>query len=193
MTNGIANTTELSKTTDGIDTQCHRIIDHTQTQSTVSDDAKQWYSLNDNVMGGRSTGIVTLNDNHVHFHGSINTNGGGFASIRYDISDIDLSGVTSIRLSVKSDARAYGVQLQDDRSRQQSISYRAPMAITNSDNYDVIEVPLESFKPTFRGRRVQTDPFNAEIANNIGIILSDAIDGPFSLNLRWIEACRIRQ
>lgn len=43
---------------------------------------RRWRMVNDNVMGGRSKGSVTFKGGVLVFSGSINTNGGGFSSVR---------------------------------------------------------------------------------------------------------------
>ena len=46
------------------------------------DASRQWVTVNDNVMGGRSIGDFTIKEGKLVFRGSTNTNGGGFSSIR---------------------------------------------------------------------------------------------------------------
>ena len=42
-----------------------------------------WYVLNDNVMGGKSTSKIEVNNKgHLVFSGNVNTDGGGFATFR---------------------------------------------------------------------------------------------------------------
>ena len=52
----------------------------------------QWYSVNDGVMGGRSSGSFQVTDGKLRFSGVLNTNGGGFASIRTRSRDLKLGG-----------------------------------------------------------------------------------------------------
>lgn len=172
---------------------CERIIDHTSVTNDASNNVNRWYSLNDNVMGGKSVGTFSQKNDHLHFHGSINTDGGGFASIRRKISAEPFSNVDRIRLAVQSDKRAYSVQLQDENGTQQSISHRAPIAVKATDDYEVIEIQLKDLVPMFRGRNIQAAKFNTATARTIGIMLSDSIDGPFNLKLAWIDVCRVIQ
>lgn len=46
------------------------------------DEARAWFTVNDNVMGGRSLGNSAHMNDVLLFAGSTNTNGGGFSSIR---------------------------------------------------------------------------------------------------------------
>ena len=64
----------------------------------------KWYALNDNVMGGVSSGNVTKNDaNNLNFWGKLSgENRGGFASCRTDIETGVLSGYTGLSFMVIS-------------------------------------------------------------------------------------------
>jgi len=48
----------------------------------TSDELRQWYAVNDGVMGGLSSGGPRFDDGIMIFEGMINTNGGGFSSLR---------------------------------------------------------------------------------------------------------------
>ena len=65
-------------------------------------DMFKWYALNDNVMGGVSSGNVTKNDaNNLNFWGKLSgENRGGFASCRTDIETGVLSGYTGLSFMV---------------------------------------------------------------------------------------------
>ena len=67
-----------------------------ETKQTVAAQSLEWRVINDNVMGGRSLGAVSANGDTLSFSGSLNTNGGGFASIR--VSARDLLGKDAIVL-----------------------------------------------------------------------------------------------
>lgn len=193
--NGASHANSANNATDAGKTHCVRFIDHNPvaTDTDVAAGTNAWYSINDNVMGGKSSGSSSENGDHLRFFGSINTDGGGFASIRHDISASQFMGADRIRLAVQSDGRTYSVQLQDESNRQLSTSHRAPILVAASNEYEVIEVLFKDFVPTFRGRQIQSDPFSTATASTIGIMISDAIDGPFNLKLRWIEVCHIKE
>lgn len=169
---------------------CERIIDHSSSNSDTSLNTNKWYSVNDNVMGGRSVGTFTAHADHLRFHGSINTNGGGFTSIRHDVDARQFTGTDRIRLAIQSDGRAYHVTLQDKNNRQQSTSHRLPIPTSANDDYEIVELLFKDFIATFRGRKIETVPFDTTIASTVGIILSDSIDGPFELKIAWIDVCR---
>ena len=185
-----ATTNENSDTNVTKTLSCERIIDHSSSNSDTSKNTNKWYSVNDNVMGGRSVGTFTEHTDHLRFHGSINTNGGGFTSIRHDVDARQFTGADRIRLAIQSDGRAYHVTLQDENNRQQSSSHRSPVSTSANDNYEIVELLFKDFIATFRGRKIETAPFDTKIASTVGIILSDSIDGPFELKIGWIDVCR---
>ena len=62
-----------------------------------------WYALNDNVMGGVSTGNVTKDTNgYLNFYGHLSKkNRGGFASCRTEISEGMLKDTSGFSITVK--------------------------------------------------------------------------------------------
>lgn len=124
---------------------------HARPFTDFSDDDHndRWRSVNDNVMGGRSLGDFAFDDGIMTFTGSINTNGGGFASVRFQLDPNTLTytpdttddsaadgeqGVeaadpipfTRIQLRIKTDGRPYRLLLADDtRYQRRTISHRA--------------------------------------------------------------------
>ena len=82
--------------------------------------------VNDDVMGGRSLGDVSFDGGVMTFAGSINTNGGGFSSVRLRLEPGELAGATSAMLRVKTDGRSpYRLLVIDDLdSRPRQILHR---------------------------------------------------------------------
>ena len=68
---------------------------------------ERWVTVNDGVMGGRSTGGPSFADGLMTFSGVTNTNGGGFSSIRSAPVELDLSIYAGLRLNVIGDGRRY--------------------------------------------------------------------------------------
>ena len=87
------------------------------TDFTDADHNAGWRVVNDNVMGGRSIGELSFQtpegagmsagagEGSMTFEGYINTNGGGFASVRLPLPDETLVGVTAIRLTLQAAAQ----------------------------------------------------------------------------------------
>lgn len=77
--------------------------------------ALNWFRLDDGVMGGQSeTNMNVLNDGEtnglLHFEGIINTNGGGFTSIRSKVPDglFDANNdIIGVKIQIQGDGKTY--------------------------------------------------------------------------------------
>jgi len=153
--------------------------------------AGQWFSVNDNVMGGISEGGFRISeDNTLVFSGNLSLeNRGGFTSIRTRPKDLNLDGYDTIALRLKGDGRLYYVNLMTS-SRRTASSYRAPIK-TQKNTWQDVRISLKDFVYTSFGRTVAgAAPLKAKDVRSLGITLADKIVGPFRLELRWIRAER---
>ena len=141
-----------------------------------------WYIVNDTVMGGRSNSRVEQDDNHLIFSGELNTKGGGFASVRSTPTQLDIGDIESFVLKVRGDGRSYQLRLMSSQTR---LSY-ATTFNTSDATWLQIELPLEAFVATWRGRKLNRPPINPEDITSIGFMLADNRDGPFSIEVDWI-------
>ncbi len=151
--------------------------------------AKQWVSVNDNVMGGISEGGFRISeDNTLVFSGNLSLeNRGGFTSIRTRPKDLNLDGYDTIALRLKGDGRIYYINLMNS-SRSAASSYRAPIK-TKKDNWQEVRISLKDFVYTSFGRIVaRAAPLKAKDVQSLGITLADKKEGPFRLELSWIRA-----
>ncbi len=165
---------------------CERLIDFSH---TASPNTTLWYSVNDSVMGGRSLGSFRIENGQLNFFGSINTNGGGFASIRHPLEANALAGTDRLRIAIQTDGRPYTINLRDRTSEARRVAHQALIPSNQSSALQTVEIHYSDLVPTFRGRRVQTEPFNPTEATSIGVMLADQQDGPFVAKIAWIEAC----
>jgi len=153
--------------------------------------ARQWISVNDDVMGGISEGQFRITDDKtLEFSGNLSLeNNGGFASIRTQPADLNLDGYDTIGLRLKGDGRTYYFNLRTS-SRNRVSSYRAPIK-TQKDTWQDIHIPLNAFVYTSFGRVVRgADPVKAENIQSVGFTLSDKKSGPFKLEVSEIRAAK---
>ncbi|MFT5474253.1 MAG: putative surface protein with fasciclin (FAS1) repeats [Candidatus Promineifilaceae bacterium] len=151
--------------------------------------ALKWISINDSVMGGISDGEFDVSDaDTLVFSGSLSLkNRGGFASIRTQPADLDISKFDTIQLRVKGDGRSYKVHLRTAKTRSAS-AYSAPLP-TEDGVWNNISIPIKDFKFTMFGRAIPTGRrLNAEDVVSIGVMLADKQEGPFRLEMDWIRA-----
>jgi uncharacterized surface protein with fasciclin (FAS1) repeats len=154
--------------------------------------ARQWTSVNDDVMGGVSEGSFRLTDDKtLLFYGRLSLeNQGGFASIRTRPSDLNLDGYDTIALRVKGDGRMYYFNLRTSAYRTAG-SYRAPLR-TREDTWQEFRVPLKDFYYSAYGRRIAgAEPLRAGEIQSVGFTLADKQAGPFRLEVDWIKAEKV--
>ncbi len=152
------------------------------------EEARAWRTVNDNVMGGRSEGGSIIEDGQLVFAGVINTDGGGFSSVRRDMAPGDLKGNRAFVLSVKSDGRAYRLVAQTNvRFRGRYVSYQAPIPVTPKGEWSDIRVAFSDFFPSVFGRSVPAAAFSPEEVTELGFIIADNVDGDFALSVRSIS------
>jgi hypothetical protein len=176
----------------------------------------EWYRLDDGVMGGQSeTTHSCLQDGSLNFEGSINTNGGGFCSIRAPIPNGLPPNITeAIRIRFIGDGKTYKLTLSDGSKSTfgpslRSPSWQADIPSKKDGKEETVTIPFASLLPTWGGGprsqpsaedRAQVK-FNAGDIKEIGVMLSLKLsDGkpnptetfgegifPFSLRVNSIE------
>ena len=167
------------------DTDCRQLFDFSRADHVAS-----WQTVNDGVMGGRSEGGFSQVGGVLRFSGTINTNGGGFSSIRARLPRAALAGMNVFRLRLNADERDYRVNVQTDVVyRGRPVSYTAPIRVLNPGAWGDSTVFFSEFQPTVFGRRVAAPAFDPAAARVISVILSDGRDGPFQLELGGIDTC----
>eukprot|EP00545_Synedropsis_sp_CCMP1620_P007923 CAMPEP_0119015630 /NCGR_PEP_ID=MMETSP1176-20130426/11331_1 /TAXON_ID=265551 /ORGANISM="Synedropsis recta cf, Strain CCMP1620" /LENGTH=214 /DNA_ID=CAMNT_0006968939 /DNA_START=173 /DNA_END=817 /DNA_ORIENTATION=- len=176
----------------------------------------KWFRLDDGVMGGQSETTHSSADGGngglLHFSGNINTNGGGFCSIRAKMQEGFDDNVTGIRLRLIGDGKTYKFTLSDGNSSTgfgRSPSWQIDVPTQNDGNEQVVVLPLSDLKPSFGGRpsskpsaeEMAAYKFGPSSVREIGLMLSlKRSDGspnpketfgeglfPFSLQIKSIE------
>ncbi|MEM1147495.1 MAG: CIA30 family protein [Pseudomonadota bacterium] len=164
---------------------CKVLIEHTET-----DNENPWTTVNDGVMGGRSSGGSELQNGMLTFTGITNTNGGGFSSIRLPVERGSLAAATHLRVHMKRDARSYSITLRTNVKRfGRRIAFRGPIAEAPKDNWGNGVLRFDTLKASFDGNPVPDAIFDASEVVEIGLIIYDGEDGPFEMQLKRIEAC----
>ena len=148
-----------------------------------------WNVIDDRVMGGISRSRMSVKPRGTGvFSGQLSLkNGGGFASVRTFMSEVDLSGYLGLEIKVKGDGRVYQLRLRTNREFD-GVAYRARFA-TKDGSWTTVRIPFAEFEPTFRGQKARGAPLlDTSRIRQLGLLLSDAQDGDFRLELEWIRA-----
>ena len=147
-----------------------------------------WHAVNDNVMGGRSLGQVIVRDGRLQFEGSINTQGGGFASIRRTIEVGELLGAKAVSLRLRGDGRQYRLTLRDNKQvRGRSVSYQAGFSTSPKGQWQNVRIELKGLRASLFGQPMAVGEVDLGSVWSIGIIIADGQDGPFALQLDKLE------
>jgi hypothetical protein len=175
----------------------------------------RWHRLDDGVMGGRSETMhqVISSDasgcaQTLHFAGQINTEGGGFCSIRSPVEGGLPPDTTAIRISFLGDGKTYKFLLSDGNKSAFGPSRRSPSwqidLPTNAKEEKRI-IPLNALIPSVIGGPVNTDvTLNPAEVKEMGFMLSLKLNNgdanpvetfgsgifPFSLKIRSIDVIR---
>jgi NADH dehydrogenase [ubiquinone] 1 alpha subcomplex assembly factor 1 len=166
------------------------IISIAQAESTLFDfatnTASEWRAVNDNVMGGVSTGKVSSTGGSLTFTGVLSLeNNGGFASIRSgSLRGLNLSAETGMNVRVRGDGRTYALNINSQASW--NLLYRGEFK-TKPDTWLEFRIPFNDLKPTYFGNTLPGPKIDASKLEYVGFILADKKPGPFMLEVGWIK------
>ena len=147
-----------------------------------------WTTVNDPVMGGRSTSSVTFGDGGLVFSGTISLeNNGGFASARGPV-DPEIgrraAGATSLQVRALGDGKTYVVKAETGQpwSYIQRFSTEAGIRRT----YDL---PVAGFQSVgrFLDPVADTPPLDPSAITRVSIYILDKQEGPFRLVVSAID------
>ncbi len=151
----------------------------------IKSDINKWTVVDDAVMGGKSTSTFKINSNgHGEFKGTVSLkNNGGFSSIRYRFSKININKHAHIVLKICGDGKKYQLRIKTNSSDYYSyISY-----FSTSGDWQEIEIPLKDFYPTFRGRKLNKANFSDQSIEEIGFLIGNKKEESFKLMIDKIE------
>lgn len=151
----------------------------------TSDSKKDWTVVNDGVMGGLSDGNYTITeDGHGLFKGEVSLeNNGGFTSIRHRLALDDMEGKSKVVLRIKGDGKRYQFRIKKNNSDYHSyIQY-----FDTSGKWEEVELSLDEFYPSFRGRKLEMANFDASQIREITFLIANYKAEKFSLEIDHIE------
>lgn len=167
-----------------------------------------WHRLDDGVMGGQSETFLSSStgSGELNFSGQINTDGGGFCSVRSPIEGGLSPDTAAIRICFVGDGKTYKVLVSDGNKSSFGPSRRSPSwqsdLPTKNGVEDTAIIPLESLTPSLQGGPVTTDAkLDPTELKEMGFMLSLKLSSgesnpvetfgsgifPFSLTIRSIE------
>lgn len=153
-------------------------------------ETEPWRSIDDVVMGGRSSSGMEIEDGVGVFQGEVSLkNNGGFASVRSLPEAADLSAFEGVSLRVRGDGKRYAVRLRTTDAVD-GVSYQVKVRPPAGEWHDVT-LRFDEFEPVFRGRLVRGHPtLDPRHLRTFGLLIADAQEGEFRLEIMWIDALR---
>ncbi|MDC1063609.1 CIA30 family protein [Flavobacteriales bacterium] len=153
-------------------------------QDIISDfkkdkDLKNWFIVNDDVMGGISESDLSISKNGDGvFQGYISTeNNGGFCSLRQSLSRKYIGKKTILKLKIKGDGKDYQLRIKADRNDY--FSYIETFKTTGE--WEEINIPLREMYPSFRGRKLNMQNFNNNYFEEIAFLVGNKKNEKFKL------------
>ncbi|OUV70063.1 MAG: CIA30 family protein [Flavobacteriales bacterium TMED123] len=140
---------------------------------------KNWYIVNDDVMGGASNATLTINNSgHGVFSGKISLkNNGGFASTQHNFKKINVSKGNTINIVLKGDKKIYQFRIKENIYDYHSYVYN----FITSGKWEVISINLKDMYPSYRGRKLNDKNFSGKQINQLSILISNKVEENFSL------------
>jgi monofunctional biosynthetic peptidoglycan transglycosylase len=150
--------------------------------------APPWTSIDDVVMGGRSSSEMTVRDGVAVFSGTVSLeNNGGFASVRSSSEIHDLSDFEGLLVRLRGDSKRFALRIRTTEDFG-GVSYQVKIH-PPKDEWTVLFLPFVDFEPVFRGRRVRGHPpLDPAQIRSFGLLISDGQQGSFKLEIAWLAA-----
>lgn len=146
-----------------------------------------WSAIDDTVMGSASRSCLRHDPaGHAVFEGVVSlAHGGGFASVRSRPMNLGVPGAVCYLLEVRGDGKRFKLNLRTDDAFD-GTHYRSAIDAP-AGAWALLRLPVSEFRPSFHGRSVPgAPPLDPARVRQIGLMIADRQDGPFSLALRSI-------
>jgi hypothetical protein len=140
--------------------------------------ANDWRITNDGVMGGRSQGYITLNQDHGLFTGNISLdNNGGFSAMFTPIQALK-KNTKKVTVDINGDGQTYQLRMIMYINGYR-ISYNKAVT-TQKDIRQTMTYQLSDFVATFRGRNIPNAPeLTPDKIREIGFLMTKKKSRPF--------------
>jgi NADH dehydrogenase [ubiquinone] 1 alpha subcomplex assembly factor 1 len=142
-------------------------------------DLKRWVVVNDDVMGGISSGNLFIeNDGNGVFEGRISTAyNGGFSSLRFNCKKIFVKDNTHFKIRIKGDGKGYQFRIKSNRGDY----YSYIISFKTSGKWETITIPIKEMYASFRGRKLDMKNFNSDYFEQITFLFGNKKDENFKL------------
>lgn len=142
---------------------------------------RSWKVIDDVVMGGRSLGNFIMNEQgNAVFYGNVSTeNNGGFSSVRYQFSEIQLESSSKIKIRLKGDGNTYQFRIKKNKFDDHSYV----LNFKTTTNWETIEINIFEMQPKFRGRSLHMSNFSSSSFQEIAFLIGNKKNQDFKLEI----------
>ncbi|WP_318509594.1 CIA30 family protein [Photobacterium leiognathi] len=153
---------------------------------TNPNEYKQWTAVNDNVMGGISTGKLSYDGQLSLFTGELSfANNGGFSSVNRALTSLN-NNINAVKLTYLGDGRTYQLRFTTWKDGYRT-NYKHEFVTVKGQQQSKIFY-LSDFKAVFRGRLLSDAPaLVPEDIKQVGFLIADKQPLPFTLKLIEME------
>ena len=150
-------------------------------------DLSRWEVEDDVIMGGRSQGTFSINDDgHAVFSGYVSLdNDGGFSSVQHYFDPIDVSRYRSAYLRLKGDGKCYQFLVESERNKRHYYVYD----FQTSHEWQTVRVPLAEMYPVYRGDRLAIPNYSGQTMAMVRFLIGNKKPESFRLEIDriWLE------
>lgn len=148
-------------------------------------DLSNWNIVDDVVMGGRSNGSFSINDDgNAVFQGKVSLeNNGGFSSVRYRFEQKELTNQTKVVVKLKGDGKRYQFRIKSEKYDRHSYIYY----FDTTGDWQTIEIPLAEMYPSFRGMKLNMPNYPGKTMEEIAFLIANKKAEAFKLELDSIN------
>ena len=142
---------------------------------------KEWFLINDTIMGGKSNAELSVNNNGLFLKGNLIEEGGGFVSCRSPnlIPPLNLSDYEGfiIEIESKSASIKFAVSCEDKLLSIQNFLTKGLrwVSVFNTNEYGPtkVKIPFKDLEPSIRAKKVILPvSFNPKSINRLQILYS---------------------
>lgn len=150
---------------------------------------KDWYVISDNVMGGVTTSKLEYTDNSMVLSGELSLkNFGGFSSVKTRFNNFDLSSYKGLKIRYRSSYPKFAFTLENSKNWTYPY-YKGHLPNSKPNVWTEATLYFKDFKEYQIGESTGNMLEQDRLKNivRLGIMTTDKKEGPFSIEVDYIE------
>jgi NADH dehydrogenase [ubiquinone] 1 alpha subcomplex assembly factor 1 len=150
---------------------------------------KDWYVISDNVMGGVTTSKLEYTDNSMVLSGELSLkNFGGFSSVKTRFNNFDLSSYKGLKIRYRSSYPKFAFTLENSKNWTYPY-YKGHLPNSKPNVWTEATLNFKDFKEYQIGESTGNMLEEDRLKNivRLGIMTTDKKEGPFSIEVDYIE------